>query len=187
MISIRCIMGDGHIKGTQWCHLGRKRKIKNLYSISCSYFQCDMGKCRSIFMCSKERTQKGWVEHSWLSMTACAKTLGTSSADTLGGPPSRLVTWYVRDEKHQQKLRWVNGIWGFSEGTDQTIGEQVPSQTCYWHLWSKEQLGCGETWLQRPVGPGTGQEPKQLFPLFSPQQRCALEWRGMCTNIWPKV
>lgn len=30
MISIRGIMGDDHIKGTQWCHLGRKRKMENI-------------------------------------------------------------------------------------------------------------------------------------------------------------
>lgn len=73
MISIRGIVEDGHIKGTQWCHLGRKRKMENVYSIWFPHVSVAWIRPRNIFM-SKRRLGGGWgwVEQRGLSMgTRC--------------------------------------------------------------------------------------------------------------------
>lgn len=142
-------------------------------------FLCGMGKTQT-YLYVQEKTEGGWDEQRVLSTgTRClpSRHSGRTFQDR---------SWWrnmAETQNHQQKLIWVSGIWGFSERTDQAIGEQVPSWTCYWHQWGKEQSGREEILLRRPAGPETGQILKHPISSASketeqvPQQGCPLGWR----------
>lgn len=51
-------MWDGHIKRTQWCHLARKRKVQNVYSVDWPHFLCGVGKMRK-FLYTPQREDLG--------------------------------------------------------------------------------------------------------------------------------
>lgn len=113
IISIRCTMGNGHVKGIQWYCLGRKRKVENLYSVSCSHFPCCLGKTQKFANVpqredSEQPSWALWAEHA----APCDGGHGAFPADTLKDfPGQRLAMWYSTESKS------INQNWGESEAS----------------------------------------------------------------------
>lgn len=149
------------------------------------------GQDPDIPLCPRE--DWGGGEGGWAEQRALSKGTRCLLSRHSGRTFQERGWWHYMAEIQNHQQIWVRGIWDFCERTDQAIGEQVPSWTCHWHWWGKEQPGRPEILLWRPAGPETGQILKHPISSASteteqaPQQGCPLGWKRWGTNICSEV